>query len=245
MLNEFLERRSGADAKNFAPHQFTSRIQLAGGVPRIILTRDAYKDTLHLVDICPVEVGWMGHIQRVGQDLLVHKIFIVDQQVNGSTCELDSEALGLYAMSLLFEPDGEELFNSIRFWGHSHGTMDTSPSGQDEQQLRELASRSGDYFLRGIFNKHGRAEFTLALPSQGVWIRDLPWEVEHELDMARHEHWQTEVAAKVREKVYLPPAYIGLNGFGAAGTTRVWDEDEVVPAVKPKGKKQKKGGQRW
>ncbi|OGE75418.1 MAG: hypothetical protein A3K05_00145 [Candidatus Doudnabacteria bacterium RIFCSPHIGHO2_01_48_18] len=190
-------------SRGFAPHEFGKRVEIVSGAPRVLFTRDAFQDNSHLVDICPAEVGWMGHVRRVGNDFLIHRIFLVEQEVSGSTCELDSEALAGYAVSCLSEPDGEELFNSIRFWGHSHANMGTSPSGQDESQLHDLANRGGDFFLRGIFNKLGRAEFTIALPSAGIWLRDAEWQVVDEVNEARKAHWQNLVSEKVREKVFV------------------------------------------
>ncbi len=234
----------GGYSRGFAPHEFARKIELLASPPRVLFTRGAFLDNAHLVDICPMEVGWMGHVRRVGPDFLIHRIFMVEQEVSGVTCELDSEAIAQYAAGCLSEPDGEEMFNSIRFWGHSHGSMGTSPSGQDEAQLHELASRGGEYFLRGIFNKLGRAEFTIALPAAGVWLRDAEWQILEPADEARKAFWQAEVASKVREK--KPEPIVAATGLFSSAIPRLPDDGwEQTRSGRLVYSGSKKGGRKW
>lgn len=227
-------RRLVGGAKKFLPHEFSSRVELVAGLPRILVSREAYEDMFVLVDECPEEVGWLGTVSRVGNDFLIGEVFLFDQEVHGTTCELTPGGLAEFVGELLSSrPDGMEVANSIRFWGHSHHTMGTSPSGQDESQLRELAASCGDFFVRGILNKAGRIEFTIVLASIGVVIRDAGWELwEPQADEARRARWQQEIAAKVREKV----APVIFDGAGVPGFPRHFEPEPRTWSLGRKGK---------
>jgi len=79
--------------------------------------------------------------------------------------------------------------------------------------------------LRGIFNKLGRAEFTIALPQAGIWLRDAEWQVVDEVNEARKAHWQNLVDQKVREKVYV--SQIASEFY----TGRNWRDRDETPAL--------------
>ncbi len=214
-------RREWGGAKKFAPHEFSSRVELAGGLPRVLVTRDAYEDMYCIVDAVDKEVGWLGAVQRLGNDFLITEVFLFDQETHATTCEITPDGMAEFAMQLMSSrPDGMEVANSIRFWGHSHVNMGTSPSGQDETQLRELAASCGDFFVRGILNKSGRMEWTIVLASVGVVIRDAAWELyEPAADARRRQRWEAEIATKVREKTYPQPTF---------GSERRWSST-IIP----------------
>lgn len=199
-------RRLLGAAKKFTPHDFTTKVELVAGLPRVLVSREAYEDMYLLADECREEVGWLGTVRRMGPDFLIEEMFLFEQEVHGTTCEITPDGLAAVATELLSSrPNGMDVANSIRFWGHSHVNMGTTPSGQDESQLQELAASCEDFFIRAILNKGGRMEFTLVLSSIGVVIRDAAWELyEPAADDARRQRWQREIAAKVREKISVP-----------------------------------------
>lgn len=221
-------RRLWGGAKKFIQHEFSTRVEMSGGSPRILVSREAYEDMFVLVDECKQEVGWLGSVDRIGSDFLVKEVFLFDQEVHGATCELTPDGLAAFATEILSSRrDGMEVANSLRFWGHSHVNMGTSPSGQDESQLRELANSCGDFFVRAILNKNGRMEFTIIMVSIGVVIHDAAWELyEPQADEVRRQKWQAEIASKVKEKTFaLPIGYSPVDGGHYWG-----GEDEVVSA---------------
>ena len=130
---------------------------------------------MDLVDICPAEAAWMCFVRRLSNgDFLAYDTFMVEQVVTPATFVLDKTALGRKMSSFLSEQNGAEKFQSVRFYGHSHVYMGTSASGPDEDQLRDFSKGGVDFYIRAIFNKRREAEFTLALPFKGVWVRYAP-----------------------------------------------------------------------
>lgn len=203
-------------ATQFMPHAFSKEVVLTNGLPRILITPEAYKDMYQLVNLVDTEVGWVGSVGKVGCDFLIKEIFLLDQEVHSTTTEISPEGLSKFAMKMMSErSDGMDVVNSIRFWGHSHVRMSTSPSGQDDQQMRVFSQACEDFFIRGILNKNGRMEFTVYIFGIGVEIHDAEWSIyAPQEDEALESRWQVEIAKKVKKIVY-PVSEFGLGtGFG-------------------------------
>ncbi len=203
-------------AQIFVPHQFRSEVVLTSGLPRVLLTRQAYNDMFILVDELSKEVGWIGSVEKLGRDYLIKEVFLLDQESHTTTCEITADGLSEWASEVLSSrEDGMEVVNGLRFWGHSHVNMGTSPSAQDDTQMSIFSESCDDFFIRGILNKAGRMEFTLYLYELGVEIQDCQWAIHEPADNSRREKWQAEIAAKVRERIYHVPVrdYSGVNGY--------------------------------
>ncbi|HVT16663.1 MAG TPA: hypothetical protein VHQ90_10870 [Thermoanaerobaculia bacterium] len=234
-------------ARPFFQHQFGQRVEPVFDLPRVLFSRRAYEDMFHLVDLVQGEVGWIGTVERAGRDFLVREIFLPAQEAHAMTCELTAEGLAAWASEIIASrEDGLAVANSIRFWGHSHHTMDTRPSRQDEEQMRELAAECGDFFIRAILNKRGRLEITIYLLEEGLVVRDAEWALDEPRDNSRRAYWQAEVAAKIRRKPVMPakpwrghlslwPGHLfpaGDFGFGPAfglGEEAAAAEEECAP----------------
>lgn len=193
-------------ATPFIPHTFAPRVQMLYP-PRVFFTREAYGDMFTLVDLVEGEIGWIGSVKRLAgdyYDFLVEEIFLPAQTAHHATCELTEEGLAKWASEIMRErPDGLGLANSIRFWGHSHHTMGTSPSGQDETELMQRAKDCGDFFIRAILNKQGRLEVTVYLYEDSILVRDAEWALYEPQNASRRDRWVTEIQEKV--KVHSSP----------------------------------------
>ncbi len=209
-------------AKKFLPHSFQNRVELTN-IPRILITRQAYEDMYILVDEVNKEVGWIGTVERAGSDFLIKEIFLLEQETHVATCEITADGLAEWAQEIMASrPDGMEVVNSLRFWGHSHVNMGTSPSGQDESQMTVFVENGCNYFIRGILNKQGRMEFTLFLYDVGIKISDVEWELYEPVDESRRERWKTEIEAKVKEKYVPPPTrHVGFAPY----YNRNWEDN--------------------
>ena len=191
-------------SSRFMPHQFRNEIKIKGTTPRILVSKDAYEDMFQLVDIVQKEVGWLASVEKVDNDYLIKEIFLLDQKSHSITCKITEEGLGNWAMEMMSaREDGMDVVNAIRFWGHSHVWMGTSPSGQDEDQMQVFAKSCDDFFIRGIMNKSGRMEFTIYLYESNIEIHDVSWSIyDPNPDTTRREKWENEVKEKVGEFIY-------------------------------------------
>ena len=97
-------------------------------------TLEAYHEMCALIDHFSTEVAWHGLVNRIDKThFQITKILVYPQQVTGATVNTDQEKYTTW----LYELD-DESFNTLRFQGHSHVNMSTSPSGVDMQNQWDL-----------------------------------------------------------------------------------------------------------
>jgi len=161
------------------PHRSSPRAELLIKSPRVLITPDAYKRMNLYIEIAPKEVGWLGTVKRLANgDFLIEEVFLVEQEVTGVETEMSVAGREKLVLELLAGGDpGLDKANTLHFWGHSHVRMSTGPSGTDENTMVQFGGEGHPYYIRGIFTKLGRGEFTLYLYEQGYRVIDAPWAV--------------------------------------------------------------------
>lgn len=127
--------------------------------PQILFDYEAYHKMRQLVQQCPKEIGWHGTVHRDGLTFTITDILVFPQVVTAATVNPDDELYTLWAME---QP--EEIFNHMRFHGHSHVNMGCTPSAVDTTYQEALIQNVKDFYIVGIFNK--RDEFN-------IWIYDV------------------------------------------------------------------------
>ncbi len=170
----------------FSPHLFRKDVRFLPGheprKPKVILSRQAYSMIWLYVHLARQEVGWLGTASETADgDFRIEKVMLIDQEVTGVETQLSIDGLTEFGMELIDKGDaGIEEWNKLRFWGHSHVHMGTSPSHTDESTMLTFQHPTfgHPWFIRGIFNKRGRAEFTLFMYDQGLKFEDVEWQVE-------------------------------------------------------------------
>lgn len=99
----------------FKPHGFKTVIE---GLPKILISIEAYNDMWCLVDEVDTEVGWLGSAFQRGPDLYIHKVYLMKQAVHATTTELSPEGIANTGMEVLALEGGMEEANALKFWGH-------------------------------------------------------------------------------------------------------------------------------
>jgi len=214
-----------APAQPFSQHPFGGRVEfLRDSVPTVFMTREVYSRMWHFVDIAAEEVSWYGTVRITPYgNYLIDEVFLPKQEVSATQTEISTEGLALLGQDLIDNrPNGVETANRLRFWGHSHVNMGTSPSPQDDTQMGKFSEDGCQWFIRGILNKLGRMEFTIYLWEAGVKIADAPWAIYEHVDESMRAGIEAEFKAKVSKKVYVytppVPMIAGPNGVRKAGT---------------------------
>jgi len=170
----------------FRQHKFQPRAQLRR-MPEIFIDAVAMQMMAMFVHICPAEIGWIGKVEQLWTDagefigFRITKVFLMEQMVTATRTHPPDEAMFSFIQEMLetgelSDEDGDDPF---RFWGHSHVLMGTEPSGMDLHEIakQEAVANGTGFFLAGIFNKLGKAEFIVADFEAGVWFRDVPWKI--------------------------------------------------------------------
>lgn len=110
----------------------------------------AYSKMLALVNNFDTEVAWHGTIERGEGSFIVKDIFVYPQEVSGATVNTDQEKYEQWLYGL-----DDNTFNALRFQGHSHVNMGTSPSGVDTTHQEKIVEQLGDddFYVFVIWNK--------------------------------------------------------------------------------------------
>lgn len=190
--------------KWFHPHQFQNNMIFNLPKPKVLIPINVYQDMYCIVNLANEEVGWLGSVEAKNYQYTIKEIFIIEQDANGAYCRITTEGSGKFGLEMFnTRPDADQIMSSLSFWGHSHHDMNsTSPSRQDEEQFKELSKDSGDFFIRGILNKHGRIEFHLHLFEKGIIFEDIPWEITFPIEQERINKWQQEISSKVKHQYH-------------------------------------------
>ncbi len=165
----------------FQPHFARPRPEVifTPAVPTVYLTPEAYKRMCLYVELAPLEVGWLGTVSKLESgDFLIEEVFLVEQQVMAAETELSVAGIEKLVLELVGSGDaGFDKANKLHFWGHSHVRMPTNPSFTDENTMRRFSAEGHEFYVRGIFNKFGQANFDVYYCQAGYRLLDVPWAV--------------------------------------------------------------------
>lgn len=207
---------------------------------RIIIEPTAWLKMSRIVAKSEVEVAWNAFVRVDVVDetiqLVVYDIFVPRQIGRPATFDVSAagKAETLYAelrSGDYTEDEIDRLIASLRFHGHSHVWMGTSPSGVDNSYIRGLLEKSTPlFYIRAIANKAGRLELTLYLLEYSLKISDFPWSIGWDL-YSDIDAWATEEVTKkvTREEFRFQP---GINWGWKQGQTgpKATEKQDSVPA---------------
>ena len=175
----------------------------------VLFENEAYKKMNALVENCDKEIGWYGTVERTSEkQFLIKDIIMFPQMVTQVTVQED-ESVDNDWRDLL--PD--EMFNSMRFYGHSHVRMSCSPSVTDSNFYKNMIQNINDFYVFGIFNKNA---------TNNYWfnIYDITNNILYEKDDIIYKYlitpadmWaEAQIKEFVKEeKPYVPSTY---NNYG-------------------------------
>lgn len=121
---------------------------------KLFIEKLAWDKMRALVEEFKTEIGWHG-LARRGEnegEYYLDDIIVYPQVVTGATVTPDQVKYQNWLYDL---PD--EDFNKVRFQGHSHVNMGTSPSGTDRTYYQSILEQCSDdmFYIFAILNKKG------------------------------------------------------------------------------------------
>lgn len=132
--------------------QIECALMSVAGRPRakLVFKPEAFAKMQLLIMKCSGEVGWHGLVERNENTFTVTDILVYPQQVTGATITTDQPEYEKWNMEVPLEQ-----FTKMRFHGHSHVNMGTTPSGVDVKSKETLLSciREGQFYIFMIWNK--------------------------------------------------------------------------------------------
>ena len=207
MMN-FIQRPNAKATLTFAPTI----------VPVILIDEVALNKMFVYVSECADEIGWLGTatFEEESNIYTIHDVYLFKQEVHATTTEIKPEGLTQFAEELLAQPNGMEIWNNIRMWGHSHVNMGITPSGQDNQQMKEFSEIGQEWFIRLIANKKGEMKVDLFHYEKGLYFTDVPWEIldtedpENEVDMLRAQIAEMERQLHIATTAKVTEMKVGI-----------------------------------
>ena len=191
-----------SDAEEFSPHNFEPKVEMLSGIPKVLISKLAHNKMWHFVDLAGEEVSWLGTAIQQGCNFLIQDVFLLKQEVSGAQTTITEDGLAEFGQEILKQPEGVDIYNSIRFWGHSHVCMGTSPSPQDDSQMDIFENSGHPFFIRGILNKSGRIEFTIYFYPSRLKVIDPEWKVYDPIDKSIRVNIEKEFDTKVTKQTF-------------------------------------------
>lgn len=123
--------------------------------PTVYISTMAYLKMLLYVRDTDVEIAWHGTVERNQEQNWYHikDVFLYPQIIRAATVDTDQEKYQNWLQNI----EDDDVFNNIRFQGHSHVNMSTSPSGTDLNMYNNFLQvlPNNDYYIFMIMNKLG------------------------------------------------------------------------------------------
>lgn len=164
--------------------------------PKVFIYKNALDKMKQYIDACDKEIGWLATAVKSKNNYIIKDCFLFEQEVASTTCELTEEGLSNFAQEIIQLPNGVEIWNEIKCWGHSHVNMGVSPSTQDEKQFNWFMKNQDDFFIRIIGNK--KEEFGISIIDLEKGIRYD--EMSYSLVMNKEENDKITQLKKLIEK---------------------------------------------
>lgn len=179
------------------------------------------------------EVGGMGILEFNSpdpNDIYVKEVFLVEQTVHGTECNLSSE--GMFNKYAGFIQGGDDYrATHMQLWWHSHYTMSPGHSTTDFATMKDW---DAEYLVSLIINRKGELKAKLMTKVPVMVIGDIDVSINW-FDIANGTECETEVTELVKkqalavatykggyqQKQYTP--YEGSGGYVHNPQTGAWD----------------------
>lgn len=120
---------------------------------RLYISAIAYLKMMLYVRDTSTEIAWHGTVKRHGKNIFqITDVMLYPQTVTGTTVTTEQDKYNEWIQNL-----DDDTHNSMRFQGHSHVNMATTPSGTDLTFYNDILQvlPNNDYYIFMIMNKLG------------------------------------------------------------------------------------------
>ncbi len=177
---------------------------------QVIFDNVAYKKMQALISKCSDEVGWYGIVEHPEEKIYeITDIIMFPQTVTGATVTTDDDEYGAWIAGL-----DDEVLNKLRFYGHSHVNMGTSPSMTDTNHYKNMIQNCHDFYIFGILNKSNSSWFNIYdFSTNTLYEKD---DIEYKYYITSEDEWAKEqIETFVKKKTYN---YTSSYGYGSQYT---------------------------
>lgn len=188
------------------------------------------------------EVAWHGVATRGTDenedDYYINDIIVYPQEVTGATVTTDQVKYQswLYALN-------DDTFNNLRFQGHSHVNMGTTPSGVDTNLYNEILSQlnADMFYIFMIWNKRGEKTIKIYDLKKNLYFDTSDVTVKVIQGEIGVEAFISEAKRQVQDKPVTPaPTYTSYYNYGSWNRNTYSAPSYSAKTVNPEAKNTEK-----
>lgn len=155
------------------------------------------------------EISGFGLVRKDGDLLVVHEIFILEQESGGAHTVLDTDAMQNLLYTLLQKGVGPE---EVTLWWHSHGSGSAFFSDVDDDTIDRFAEFGRPWMLSLVSNRslQHRLRVDFYDPIRAT-IEDVELRQFSRIDVNFDRKVAAEIARKVRKPIPVPQQHGGYN----------------------------------
>lgn len=187
--------------------------------PNIYFSATALIKMIILVQSCPEEIAWQAPVKRIayqptaenpnpGFYYVIGDPLVYPQEVSGTSVVIQETEYAQWSMKL-----SDEVYNSLRFQGHSHVNMGVHPSAVDDNTYNSFLSqlKKDDYYIFLIMNKRFEMEFLVYDYSQNIIFEtaDVTWDI-FDTTGKSITAWKNESMKALKRREIVPTPYKNL-----------------------------------
>lgn len=166
---------------------------IKGFEPIVLININALNKMKEYIRQSNKEIGWLGTVVKENGMYNILDVYLFKQEVHETTTEITTDGLNEFAMEILSQEDGMEIWNNMKMWGHSHVNMSTSPSVQDDNQMDLFTQNANDFFIRIIANKKYEFRIDVWDYEKGVIYEKLNYIIDYGKDAELIQELQTKI----------------------------------------------------
>jgi len=182
------------------------KIKLIGSkLPQIQMTKIAQHKIELIVEMSSEEVGWIGLVELRGNIYEILDVYVLKQEVNGGTTEIDKGAWGDLWAELVSQgvlTNDTQNTKGLYLWGHSHVNMATGASSQDIKQFNDMIAEKPPFMIRMITNKKNDYGINLYCGTRNLEFEELEIFVEDDKPAELRESIKSQLASLVKPLTY-------------------------------------------
>lgn len=166
---------------------------IKGFEPIVLININALNKMKEYIRQSNKEIGWLGTVVKENGMYNILDVYLFKQEVHETTTEITTDGLNEFAMEILSQEDGMEIWNNMKMWGHSHVNMSTSPSVQDDNQMDLFTQNANDFFIRIIANKKDEFRIDVWDYEKGVIYEKLNYIIDYGKDAELIQELQMKI----------------------------------------------------
>lgn len=198
----------------------------------LVLANGTYDKIKEYVAQIDAEIGMFGYVTMDGNDFTVDEVFLVEQEVSGSSVDFADKGLD-YAIQRAIKDDRVE---DLKFCCHSHVDMDAFWSGTDDKMIAGMNNGMTPYLVSLVINKKSetkqRVDFYNPAGPIGEYTGQVTFDLSLEVEEACDPAIADEIATLVTQRKFAQGYRVGRPN----SQYNWWSQDEVKQLSMPASK---------